>query len=292
MNALSYARERVQGRNLLQMRDKSAPAVPIIQHPEVRQQLMTMKCYVEGLRSLIYYTAHCQDRHNIAEDPEKKARFQGLVDLLIPVVKGYVTDRAFEVCSIGLQVYGGYGYIKEYPQEQLLRDCRITMIYEGTNGIQAMDLLGRKLGMNQGKPVMDFIGQIQKSIARAKAVEEIKPLAEELEKAINKLAEVGMHMGATAMSPKVLNAFSFASLFLEVVGDVGVAWMLLWRAAVAEEKMAGKVKKKDLAFYEGQIKSAQYFIQTVLPVTHGKMAAILGGCNAVVDISDDAFGGK
>jgi len=292
MNAVNYARERVQGRNLLQMRDKTAPAVPIIQHPDVRRQLMTMKCYVEGLRSLLYYTAYCQDRHNTADDPDKKARYQGLVDLLIPVAKGYVTDRAFDVCSLGVQVFGGYGYIKEYPQEQLLRDCRITMIYEGTNGIQAMDLLGRKLGMNQGKPVMDLVGRMQKTVAQAKALDELKPLADELEKAINKLAEVGMHMGATAMSPKVLSAFSFASQFMDVVGDLGVAWMLLWRAVVAVEKSAGKVKKKDAVFYEGQLKSVQYFIQTMLPVTHGKMISILGGCNAAVEISEDAFGGK
>ena len=166
------------------------------------------------------------------------------------------------------------------------------MIYEGTNGIQAMDLLGRKLGMNQGKPVMDLVGRMQKTVARAKAADELRPLAEGLEKAINKLAEVGMHMGATAMSPKVLNAFAFASLFLDVVGDVGVAWMLLWRAAVATEKSAAKAKKKDLVFYQGQVKSAQYFIQTVLPVTQGKMAAILGGCGAAVEISEEAFGGK
>ncbi|MGB5987704.1 MAG: acyl-CoA dehydrogenase [Desulfobacterales bacterium] len=292
MNAVNYARERIQGRNLLQMRDKTAPAVPIIQHPDVRRQLMTMKCYVEGMRSLLYYTAYCQDRHNTADDPEAQATYQGLVDLLIPVAKGYVTDRSFEVCSMGVQVYGGYGFIKEYPQEQLLRDCRITMIYEGTNGIQAMDLLGRKLGMNQGKPVMDLVGRMQKTVASAKGIETLKPLADETEKAINKLAEVGMHMGATAMSPKVLNAFAFAGLFMDVVGDVGVAWMLLWRAVVAAEKMTGKAKKKDLVFYEGQIKSAEFFIQTLLPVTQGKMAAILGNCSAAVDISEDAFGGK
>ena len=104
----------------------------------------------------------------LTDDETEKARLQGMMDLLIPICKGYVTDKAFEVCSTGVQVYGGYGFTREYPQEQLLRDCRITMIYEGTNGIQAMDLLGRKLGMNKGKPIMDLMVEIQKTIARAK----------------------------------------------------------------------------------------------------------------------------
>ena len=100
--------------------------------------------------------------------PGEKEKYQGIVDVLIPIAKGYVTDRAFEVCNHGLQVYGGYGYIKDYPLEQFVRDCRITMIYEGTNGIQAMDLLGRKLGMKKGKPVMDLLGEMQRSIAAAR----------------------------------------------------------------------------------------------------------------------------
>jgi alkylation response protein AidB-like acyl-CoA dehydrogenase len=161
--ALNYARERVQGKHLLKMMDKDAPSVPIIQHPDVRRQLMIMKAYVEGMRSLLYYVGICDDKREIAADPEQQIKYQGIIDLLIPIVKGYITDRAFEICSHAIQVYGGYGYIKEYPLEQLLRDCRITMIYEGTNGIQAMDLLGRKLGMNKGKPIMDLLGEIQKS---------------------------------------------------------------------------------------------------------------------------------
>ena len=165
MYAVNYAKQRIQGKNLLQMMDKNAPSVPIIQHPDIRRQLMMMKVYVEGIRSLLYYVGMCEDKVKISEDAQEKSTYQGIIDVLIPIAKGYVTDRAFEVCSHGVQVYGGYGYIRDYPMEQLLRDCRITMIYEGTNGIQAMDLLGRKLGLNKGKPVMDLLGEIQKSIA-------------------------------------------------------------------------------------------------------------------------------
>jgi alkylation response protein AidB-like acyl-CoA dehydrogenase len=291
LNALNYARERVQGKNLLQMRDPDAPSVPIIQHPDVRRMLVKMKAYVEGMRSLLYFVAFCEDKIHTSDDPAEKDKYQGLIEVLTPVAKGYVTDRAFDVCSEGMQVYGGYGYIREYPQEQLLRDCRITLIYEGTNGIQAMDLLGRKLGMNKGKPVMDLLGEMNTAIAAAKATAGLEAFAARVEKAVNKLGEVGMYMGATAMSPKVMSAFAAAHPFLEVTGDVVMAWMLLWRATIAARQLAG-AKKKDAAFYEGQIKSADYFINAILPITTGKMIAILNGCSAAVEISEDAFGGK
>jgi alkylation response protein AidB-like acyl-CoA dehydrogenase len=292
MNAVNYARERVQGRNLLQMMDHAAPPVPIIQHPDVRRMLMTMKAYVEGMRSLLYYTGYLSDQVALCEDEALKAKYQGMIDLLIPICKGYVTDRAFDICSLGIQVYGGYGYIREYPQEQLLRDCRITLIYEGTNGIQAMDLLGRKLGMNQGQPIMDLMGEVQKALARAKGFEALKASAAKLEAALNKLGEVAMHLGAAAMSPQVLNAFAFAHPFMEACGDVVMAWMLLWRAGIAADQLARGAKKKDQAFYEGQLKSAEFFTHSILPITMGKIEAILGLNGAAVEISEDGFGGK
>ena len=291
MYALNYAKERIQGKNLLQSRDPNAPSVPIIQHPDIRRQLLTMKVYVEGIRSLLYYVSFLSDKILTTEDPEKIAALQGMLDLLIPVAKGYVTDRAFDVCNHGLQVYGGYGYIKEYPMEQLLRDCRITMIYEGTNGIQAMDLLGRKLGLNKGKPVMDLLGEIQKTISAAEKVSALKDETESLKNAVNKLGEVALHLGATAASPKVLDAFAFAYPFMEVSGDVIIAWFLLWRATLAATALENGAKKKDVAFYEGQLKNAEFFTQVILPATLGKMDAILHTNNAAITISEASFGG-
>jgi alkylation response protein AidB-like acyl-CoA dehydrogenase len=290
LNALNYARERVQGRNLLQMMEPNAPAVPIIQHPDVRRMLITMKAYVEGMRSLLYYVSKLSDMINTTDNEEDKVQYQGMIDLLIPICKGYVSDRATDVCNLGMQVYGGYGYIKEYPQEQLVRDCRITQIYEGTNGIQAMDLLGRKLGLNQGKPIMDLMAEVQNIIRQAKDLESLKPLAESLDKALNRLAEVAMQLGGTAMSPQVLNAFAAAHPFLEASGDVVNAWMLLWRAVIAATKLDGGAKKKDQSYYQGQIKSAEFFIQSILPITMGKMDAIMANSGAAVEIDDKSFG--
>ena len=298
----------------MQMMQADSPSVPIIQHPDVRRMLISMKAYVEGMRSLLYYVGILTDRLGLAEDEKEKKTLQGMIDLLIPICKGYVTDRAYEVCNNGMQVFGGYGYIKEYPQEQLVRDCRITMIYEGTNGIQAMDLLGRKLGLNGGKTIMNLMAEIQATIARAKEQENLGGLADRLGTTLNRLAEVAMHLGANAMSPQVLNAFAFAYPFMEVSGDVVMGWMLLWRAAVAAEKLQASAKHrdrqppqrrataaeklqaggkaKDKKFYEGVIKSAEYFIQCVLPVTMGKMEAIMLSAPAAVEIEEDSFGGK
>lgn len=287
INAVNYAKERVQGPNLLTMLEKNPPAVPIVQHPDIRRTLMTMKSYVEGMRSLIYYVGNCFDLQAVSDSPEEIEKLQGLIDVLIPIAKGYVTDKAFEVCSHGMQVYGGYGFIEEYPQAQLLRDCKITQIYEGTNGIQAMDLLGRKLGMKKGKPVMDLLGEIQGIINKAKEIEGLKVLADDLEKAVGKFGEVAMHLGKTAMSEKVLSAFAAAHPFMEITGDITMGWMLLWRAVIASDKVDGK--KKDRNFYLGQIKSAEFFIDTVLPVTLGKMNSVLKTSDAAITIPEEAF---
>jgi alkylation response protein AidB-like acyl-CoA dehydrogenase len=290
--ALNYARTRVQGRHLLKIMDKDAPGVPIIQHPDVRRMLMTMKVYVEGLRSLNYYIANCIDAISTTDEDDEKTRLQGIVDFLIPIAKAYTTERAVDVCDIGVQVYGGYGYIKEYPVEQLLRDCRITPIYEGTNGIQAMDLLARKLGQNGGRPIIDLGDEIRRAIAAASEVDRTSAVAEKLEQSLVKLEEVARYMGMTALYGNLLGAAAHAHPFLEVCGDIVVGWMLMWRARIAAEALAAGAKEKDTAFYEGQIRSAEYHSQVMLPVAIGKMEAILSGSSVVIDILEESFGGR
>jgi alkylation response protein AidB-like acyl-CoA dehydrogenase len=291
MNALNYARERVQGRHLTAA-GKDAPPVPIIQHPDVRRMLLTMKSFTEGMRSIVYYTGYCEDMIRISDNAADKARWQGLIDVLIPITKGYVSDRAFDVCNMGVQMFGGYGYTKEYPQEQLLRDCKITHIYEGTNGIQAMDLLGRKLGLNQGQSFRDLLDEMDKTAADAKTVPGVEALAVALEGLTARLEEVALHMAQTARSEKMQNAYAAAYPFMEVTGDTVMAWMLLWRAAIAGRKLSEGAKKKDAAFYEGQIMSARFFINNFIPVTLGKISAILANDGTAMEISEDAFGGK
>jgi alkylation response protein AidB-like acyl-CoA dehydrogenase len=288
MYALDYARNRVQGKNLLEIMNPDAQPVSIIHHPDVRRQLMMMKVNVEGMRSLLYYVHYCADMASIAPTQEEKDKYQGFVEILTPLAKGYVTDRSFEVCSQGMQVYGGYGFIEEYPMAQLLRDCRITLIYEGTNGIQAMDLLGRKLGLNKGKPIMDLFGEMQKTIAAARAIPSLEKEAAKVEEVINKLAEVAIHMGQTAMSEKVLAAFANAHPFQDATGDATMAWLLLWRATVAAQKLE-KAKKKDKPFYQGVILSLQFYVQTQLPITLGRFTALMNTSSVACDIEDNMF---
>ncbi|MDJ0853860.1 MAG: acyl-CoA dehydrogenase [Desulfobacterales bacterium] len=288
LNALNYARERIQGRPL----SGGAAPVAIIQHPDVRRMLLTMKAYTEGMRSLLLYVAFCEDLARVHHGTASQARYQGLIDLLIPIAKGYVTDKSYEICNHGLQVFGGYGYTREYPQEQLLRDCKITQIYEGTNGIQAMDLIGRKLALGGGEPFRSLLVEIGRTVEEASRIPDLNDLAVRVKDATRQLKAVAEHMAGSLRSEQMPVAFAFACPFMEVTGDTVMAWMLLWRATIAQQKIAAGVKKKDRAFYDGQLKSAQYFINTQLPVTLGRMAAILTDDDAVTAIAEEAFGGK
>jgi alkylation response protein AidB-like acyl-CoA dehydrogenase len=304
MYALNYAKERLQGKDLEKLADPDAPQVPIIRHPDVRRMLMGMKTRTEGMRSLLYFVAGLFDRQTCVDDGQEKAYLQGLIDLLTPVVKSYCTDRGFDICVEAMQVYGGYGYTCDYPIEQLLRDCKIASIYEGTNGIQAMDLLGRKLGMQQGAVFMNFLQEIQNTVTKAREISGIKDLADSVDAAANRLGEVALHLGKTAMSPDVKVAFAFAKPFLDVIGDVCMAWMHLWRAVEAVpqlEKRAGSLdpaarsakaaKNKEAAFYEGVLQSAKYFINAVLPGAMGQMNAIEASDASTIEIPEAAFGG-
>jgi len=225
----------------------------------------------------------------ITEDGDEKAERQGIVDFIIPIIKAYCTDKAFEVCTQALQVYGGYGYTKEYPVEQLLRDSKIFSIYEGANGIQSIDLLGRKLAMNNGKAFMDFLGEIKKAVDNAKNISGLEDQASRVDAAANKLAEVALHLGTKILPESISTGFSFSKPFLDISGDIIMAWMLLWRSTVALQKIES-ANKKDKVFYEGQVMAAEYFIYSVLPSAMGAMDAIINGNDAVVKIADEAFG--
>lgn len=289
--ALNYARERLQGRALEDFMNPDAPQVSIIQHPDVRRMLLWMKAHVDGMRSFVYFIAHCFDQAAYAQSEETREKYQGLVDLLTPVLKSYNANRGFEVCIQAIQVYGGYGYTQEYPVEQILRDCKIASIYEGTDGIQAMDLLARKLGMKKGAIFMGFMQEVQGICAQAKGFTGLQPLGEDMEKVVNRLGEVALGLGKLAMSENFKTAFAHSFPFLEAFGDVVLGWMLLWRAVLAQQRLEQGVKKKEQAFYQGQLKTARFYIKQVLPLTMGRMNAVALADQAAVEISEDGFGG-
>lgn len=291
MLAVNYARERIQGRDLENFSNHGAPSVPIINHPDVRRNLLKMKSYVDGMRSFYYYSSVIAMKLGNAKTDEEREFHDDLFSLFTPIIKEYLAVKGHDVCIQAIQVYGGAGYTRDYPVEQYARDCKIASIYEGTSGIQAMDLLARKIGKRDGKIFQYFIGEIQKTITRARTFENLSGLADRLEKAVARLSEAVQFMGKTAMSERFKVAFAHSLPLLDTMGDTIMGWMLLWRAVISAEQLAGKPKKKDEMFYQGQIKTAEFYIRTLLPASTGVMEAILDSSGAAVEIPDEAFGG-
>lgn len=297
--ALDYARQRKQGRDLTKIMEKDAESVAIINHPDIRRELLWMKSHVEGMRSLVYFIAMLFDKAACAPTQDEKIKISDMIELLTPVVKAYCTDKGFECCVRAVQVFGGYGYTRDCPVERLLRDSKINSIYEGTNGIQAMDLLGRKMGMKKGAVTMELLVMMQDTMKKSSELPALKDMIPRFEKAVHKLGNTAMALGSAVMSEKIKHAFAQAGSFLDVTGDVIMAWMLLWRANAAAlrlreiEKEGGLPGKraKDKMFYQGQVLSAQYFMETILPQTLGKMDAIDTLSGTMVDMPDPCFGG-
>ncbi|MFH1623978.1 MAG: acyl-CoA dehydrogenase [Pseudomonadota bacterium] len=305
LSAVAYAKERLQGVSLMSMGDPSAPQVPIINHPDVRRMLLWMKSHVEGMRAFAYYIAYCQDKEATETDEKERAKYSDYITLLTPVCKAFFSDMSFHVIKEAIQVYGGYGYCSEYPVEQLLRDNKIASIYEGTNGIQALDLVARKLGMKGGAVLMNFLTEMGTFIEANRSRETLKSFIEEFEKAKNSLAEVSMYFGKIARGPDVVIALINAYPYLEVFGQVALGWVLLWQATIAEEKLNEILRKegasdgrairklisenRDAAFYSGKIATAKFYVNTVLRTVRGKVKAIMSGDKTVIEIAEESF---
>ncbi len=289
--ALDYARTRKQGRAIEEALDPTAPSVAIIDHPDIRRMLLEMKCCVDGMRSFAYYIALLMDHHRVSNDPEEQENTDDLVGLLTPILKTYNSMKGYDACIKAIQVYGGAGYIRDYPVEQIARDCKIASIYEGTDGIQAMDLLARKLGMKKGRVFMELLGRMNQTIEKAAAFPSTLPFTETASTLVNRLGECAMAIGTALLSGELRKSFAHSVPFLEIMGDAIIAWMLLWRAATAAEKIEEGAKKKDRPFLDGQIKGAEFFFTNQLPVTFGKMDALMALGDAAVTMDDKSFGG-
>lgn len=190
-----------------------------------------------------------------------------------------------------MQVYGGAGYTQDYLVEQFVRDCKIISIFEGTCGVQAADLLGRKMAMNKGRAFKALFNEMMNLVNEAKEIDGLKEMAEQAEKHVAKLGDVAKTVMMNAADPKMLKtAFAHSLPLLDVVGDTIMTWMLLWRAVTATKKLALKPKKKDVTFYNGQITTARFFIETIVPTSMGKMMGIKGMSTAAMDMENDAYG--
>ena len=287
-HALAYAKERLQGANIMQMKDPNAPQVPIIQHPDVRRMLLKMKSITEGIRALAYYVYYCMDRKKAAANDDETFKWQGMIEVLTPLVKSYSTDMGDEVTKIAIQTYGGYGYCREYPVEQMARDNKINTIYEGTNGIQALDLLGRKLGMKKGMYFMNLLGETQAEVGKAKGNDNLKVEAEIVEKALNKCAEAAMTFSSLIKTNPFIPLIG-AYDYLNCLSEALVGWFHIWMANVATEKLASATLDKEKAFYTGKIESAKFFINRTTALVPSKLEMLVKDEISAIRIPDDAF---
>ena len=240
--ALDYAKQRIQGRSLTRNKDGERPLVPIIEHPDVRRMLISMRARVDGMRSLIYYVQSLVEKSRLAESDEKKEDYEDLVDFLTPVVKTYCAEHGFNVCIDAIQVFGGAGYTRDYPVEQLARDCKITSIYEGTSGIQALDLVGRKLGMKDGAVFGLVMAAIRQRTSIAGKNSELSALAAKVD-AVTDALEVAVNSLKSRKKTDMSGAFARSHTMLDATGDVVLAWMHLWRSQVALEKLETQGEK-------------------------------------------------
>jgi alkylation response protein AidB-like acyl-CoA dehydrogenase len=293
LNALEYAKERKQGSSMAHWKDATAPRVPIIQHADVRRMLLDMKARVEGIRALAVKLAHHTDRVRVMHGKEEqKANYhQGQVDLLVPLVKAYGSDQGFRVCETAIQTYGGVGYTRDFPVEQYCRDAKIFSIYEGTNHIQAMDLVGRKLGQAGGANLQAFLTDVGQFAQKYSSDSTIGAGVKTLSLAQEALGGSAMRLLTWFQTGNVAMVPLHANRFLEMMAETAVGWMLLDGAAIAiEKKKAIASGHPDVAFYDGKIGAALYYARNVLPGVDHKAKLMGDEDRTALDLDDAAFG--
>jgi alkylation response protein AidB-like acyl-CoA dehydrogenase len=295
LNALAYARERLQGSSIRHFKDPNAPRVPILEHSDVRRMLLEMKAKVEGMRALAGKLAlHIDLAHALADtDAGAAAHHEGQVDLLTPIVKAYGADQAFRIAEMAVQIYGGAGFVEDHPVEQYLRDAKIFSIYEGTNHIQALDLVSRKLQARGGENLRAFVGEIESFVRthadRPGLASEVAALGEAaaaVQRAVGRLLEL-------FMAGKLDQVTMVANAFLEMMAEVTLTHLLLGAAVRAEGLLRrceeDEQSQADVDFYRGKVMAAKYFVNYVLPGVHAKLATVLGDDRSALDIPDRGF---
>lgn len=285
-NAVQYAHDRRQGRALTGPQDPQEKADPLFVHPDVRRMLMDGKATVEGLRALCTWGALQVDLAHVAETEEERQRADDLVSLLTPVIKGFGTDKGYEVATNAQQVFGGHGYIEEQGMSQYVRDARITMIYEGANGVQAMDLVGRKLAQNGGRAIQAFFAVVDEECARAKGNEALADFATRLEKANGELKAATMWFMQNGMA-NPNNVGAGAHHYMHIMGIVALGSMWLMMAEAAQKALAeGRGNK---AFLEAKLVTARYFGERFLPDAGSLRRKIEAGSEAMMALTPEQF---
>jgi alkylation response protein AidB-like acyl-CoA dehydrogenase len=299
LNSLDYAKQRVQGADLTKMTDKTAPRVVITNHPDVRLMLMRQKAWAEGMRALVLYTATVQDQVEIsAHAGQVDDLAVRLNDLLLPIVKGYGSEKAYELLATSLQIFGGSGFTQDYPIEQYIRDAKIDTLYEGTTTIQGMDLFFRKIVRDQGQAFGKLTADIQEFAKGDAGNGALVQERELLGKALDDVQGIVNHMvndlmssaqeGSRNANPNVYKVGLNTTRLLMALGDVVIGWLLLQQAAVALRKLES-ASGKDKAFYEGKVAAARWFAASVLPELSSKLAIAQAVDLSLMNLDEAAF---
>jgi alkylation response protein AidB-like acyl-CoA dehydrogenase len=277
LHALEYAKIRPQGRPL-SAKDPSAAQVPIIQHADVRRMLLAQKCYVEGAMALVLYCGRLVDEERSAESEEDRARAHLLLEVLTPIAKSWPSQWCLAANDLAIQVLGGYGYTRDYPVEQLYRDNRLNPIHEGTHGIQGLDLLGRKVVMQGGAGLQQLVETLSPTVDRARAVDALAPLAEQLQAAVDRLVAVTAQLWAGG---DVERALANASVYLEAAGHIVVAWLWIEQALAAQGRTG--------SFYDGKRQACRFFFRYELPRTGPQLDLLASLDTTTLDMAEEWF---
>jgi len=284
-NALQYARDRLQGRALTGAKFPDKAADPIIVHPDIRRKLLTMKAINEGNRMLATWVGAKLDISRKSDDAEERQEADDFIQLMTPIVKAFLTDWGFDSANLALQVFGGHGYVKEYGIEQFVRDARITQIYEGTNGIQALDLIGRKLGAHTGRYLRSFFHPVQEFIHKHQDDESLAEFIGPLAKVFDRLQRATLTVAQRGMAnPDEAGAAAVDYLHLTAYTALAFLWAKAAKVALAKSSSADKV------FYQGKVKTARFYMTKVLPKTSSLFASIMAGSKPLMTVEDEEFG--
>ncbi len=282
--AVAFARERLQGRALAGAKHPELEADPILVHPDVRRMLLTMRAFSEGARALTAWASLEIDHAESDPDPERAEIGDDMASLLTPIVKAFQTDLGFEMTNLGVQVLGGYGYATDYGMEQLVRDCRITQIYEGTNGIQALDLVGRKLPAHMGRYLRRFFHPVQRFLEEEAADPAMQEFVAPVAKSFERLQRATAWLAQESLrNPD--QAGAAATDYLHLFGYVSLGYLWARMAKVALAKRGGA----DAAFYEAKLATARFYVQRMLPRSGSLFATIMAGSAAIMEFPDGAF---
>ena len=281
-NAVTYAKERLQGRSLTGPKNPDGPADPIIVHPDVRRMLLEAKSVTEGCRAFLYWTALYGDLEHLSPDEEVREKAADYMALMTPVVKAYMTDRGYYNATNAQQVYGGHGYIEEWGMSQFVRDARIGMIYEGANGVQALDLVGRKLAMHGGRPIMRFFTELDEFIADNDGDQDLKPFIDGLRTSRERLNAATTWLMENSLS-NFDNAGAGSMAFLHLFALTALSYMWAKMAKVALSRKGVE------PFYETKLKTGQFFLDHVLPETEVHLARVQAGAASLMALDAEEF---